>query len=113
MEHAQELGLQIESHLRDFIEEQRAAVGALEGAFDPLDRPGKGAFLVAEQGRFDQPLGEGGAVQLDERLVATLALVVNGAGEEFLAGARLALEQHGGPSRGRHGDGLEDPTDGR
>src|SRR6478672_10892305 len=69
LQDAKQLRLQVESHLADLVEEQRAAVRALEGALDAPDRAGEGAALVAEEGALDQPLGECGAVQLDERLV--------------------------------------------
>ena len=48
LEHAQQLGLQVEAHLAHFVEEQSAEVGSLEGAFDAPDCAGEGAFLVAE-----------------------------------------------------------------
>ena len=113
LQHAQQLGLQVESHLRNFVQQQRAAVGALEGALDPLDRAGKGALLVAEEGRLDQALGERGAVELDKRFVTTVALVVNGAGEQLLSGARFTLQQHRGAGRSGHGNRLQDPPNRR
>jgi hypothetical protein len=75
----------------------------------PLERAGgahrrarEGALLVAEQRALDEAFGEGGTVDGDERLVGTGTLVVNRAGEQLLAGAGLALEEHGG-ARGGHG----------
>ena len=50
LEHSQQLRLEIESHLRDFIEQQSAPMRTLEGARDALDRTREGAALVAEQG---------------------------------------------------------------
>src|SRR5262245_51156645 len=41
LEHAKQLGLKVEPHLGDFIEQQRSAVGPLEGALDPLDGAGE------------------------------------------------------------------------
>ena len=49
LEHAQELGLQVERQLADLVEEQRAAVGLLERAGAPRDRAGERAALVAEE----------------------------------------------------------------
>src|SRR6185437_12171351 len=54
LEHAEELRLQVEPHLRDLVEQQRAAVGALERALDALDRAGECALLVAEQRALDE-----------------------------------------------------------
>ena len=111
LQHAQQLGLQIQAHLADLVEQERALVRALERAFDALDRAGERALLVAEEGALDQTFGEGGAVQLDERAVATVARVVDGAREQLLAGARFALEQDGGARRRGGRDGLEQATD--
>src|SRR5581483_2923615 len=96
LEHAQQLGLEVEPHLGDFVEQQRTAVRALERALDALDGAGEGALLVAEQRALDESLGERGAIQLNERAVAALALRVNGAREELLTRARLPLEEHRG-----------------
>ena len=52
--------------------------------------------------------GQRRAGHLDEGLVAPRAVLVEGLGEELLARAALAEQQHGG-GRGRHlADGLED-----
>ena len=53
-ERAQELGLQLERELADLVEEQRAAVGALEGARALAVGAGEGAALVAEQLALDE-----------------------------------------------------------
>jgi hypothetical protein len=65
---AQELCLQPHIHFRDFIKQQRAAVGLLELADAPGKCAGEGAFLVAEQFGFEQVLRDGRAVDGDERL---------------------------------------------
>ena len=58
LEHAKQLRLKVEPHLGDFVEEQRAAVRALERALHALDRAGERALLVTEQGALDQALPE-------------------------------------------------------
>ena len=55
---------------------------------------------MAEQRTLHQSLGKSGAVDGDEGLVGARTLVVDRPGEQLLAGARLALDQHG-----RAGDG--------
>src|SRR2546422_8122535 len=55
------------SHIRDLVEEQRAATGLLEPADLAHDRPGERTLLVPEQLAFEQVLGDGGAVDGDER----------------------------------------------
>ena len=63
---------------------------------------GEGALLVAEQLRLDQILGDRRAVDLDERALGARTPVVQGVGDELLAGAVLALDEHVGVAR-RHG----------
>ena len=48
-QHAQQARLQVERHVADLVEEQRAAVGLLEAAAPRRLRAGEGAALVAEQ----------------------------------------------------------------
>jgi hypothetical protein len=66
-EHSQQLRLDGRRHLTDFVEEQDAAAGL----FDPtgLGRDGarEGTPLVAEELRLEQLIGQGGAVDGDER----------------------------------------------
>jgi hypothetical protein len=49
---------------------------------------------IAKEFGLDVRLGDGGAVQLDEDLVAALALGVDGASDQLLAGARFAVDEH-------------------
>ncbi len=94
LEHAQQLGLDAGRHLGDLVEEQRSRVGELEAAWPPFDRPGKGAALVTEDFVLEQRLGNRRAVDRDERMLAAAAELVNGLGDELLAGARFAIDQH-------------------
>src|SRR5438876_2269562 len=95
LEHPQQLRLQLERDVADLVEEERSAVGQLETA-DPLrDGPGESAALVAEELALEQPRRDGGAVDLDERPPSAPAQVVKGAGDQLLAGARLAADEHG------------------
>ena len=55
---AQELGLDGGRDVGDFIEEKRAAAGALEVAFARGERAGEGAFFVAEELALEQLLGQ-------------------------------------------------------
>src|SRR5207249_7156162 len=76
------------------------------------DGAGEGAFLVAEQLALQQSRGDGCAVQLDEGTALPRAQLVQGAGDEFLARARFATNEHGGAGGGDGFDLLEDPTQG-
>ena len=66
--------------------------------------PVNDALLVAEQLAFQQRLGQGGAVEADERPVLARAGVVDGAGHQLLADAALAADQHGGVGAGHPAD---------
>jgi hypothetical protein len=86
-EHAQQPGLQRRRHVADLVEEQRAAIGLLEAAAAQCIGAGEGALLVTEQLGLEQLGGNGRRVQGDERLVGPGTMVVQGAGDQFLAGA--------------------------
>ena len=58
--------------------------------------PGEGPLLVAEQLRLDQRVGKRGAAHLDERLLRPQRVVVDGVGDQLLAGAGLAADEHRG-----------------
>ena len=59
---------------------------------------------MAEQLAFQQRLGQGGAVEADERPFLPRAGVVHGAGDQLLADAAFAADQHGRPAGGGAGD---------
>ena len=70
LEDAEQLDLSLERQFADLVEEESAAVGQFEAADSPRDGAGEGSLLVAEQLALDEPDGQGGAVDLDQRLVA-------------------------------------------
>ena len=74
--------------------------------------PREGALLVAEQLALDQALRKRPDVGGDERPVAAVAQVVDGPGDEFLAGAALALDQDRDVGVGDLADPREDLADG-
>ena len=94
LQHAQESHLGIERQLADFVEEQRAHVGPLEPALPRVGRAGEAAFLVAEELRVDQLARNRTAIHADERARVAIAAIVNRAGDQFLARAGLAEDQH-------------------
>jgi hypothetical protein len=105
LERAQHLRLRLEAHVADLVQEERAAVGQLELAVATRQRSGEGALLVAEQLGLDQLFRDRGAVDLDERALAPHRLDVNGARDQLLAAAVLAVDQHA-PVGGRGGRDL-------
>src|SRR5215470_14010195 len=64
-QHAQQLGLQIEWELSDFIEKDRSVVGDLEASHAARVSTGEGAFLMAEELAFNQRTRQSGAVYFD------------------------------------------------
>ncbi len=67
-QHAQQLGLRGNRHLADLVQQQRAALSQLEAADAAFQRAGERALFVSEDLAFDQRLGNGGAVDGNERL---------------------------------------------
>ena len=107
LEEAQQLDLKRQRDVADLVEEQGAALGQLDLADVRLDRAGERAALVAEQLGLEQVFGDRGAVDGDELALAA-ALLVHGAGEQFLAGAAGAEQHHRDVGAGDALDGLAD-----
>src|SRR2546428_349253 len=94
LEDAQELRLERGRHVADLVQEDRAAVGLREEPGCVADRAGEGAAHVPEELALEQRLGERAAVDGHERPLAARAVRVDGACDEFLAGAALAEDEH-------------------
>ena len=101
MNHAQELGLRFRADRRNFVEENRALVGHFEKALLRGDGAGERALHVAEKLRFEQIDGNRAGIDGNERFVGARGSGVNRLGDQFLTGAALAVDQHGGARR-RH-----------
>src|SRR6266850_2987841 len=101
LENAKKLHLRLEGQLTDLVEEDRAAIGELEAADAALQGTGEGTLHMPEQLALDQARGDCAAVHLHQRAVAAGAAVVNGAGDQLLAGSGLAEDEHAGIRR-RH-----------
>ena len=83
-----------ERHVRDLVEEERAAVGELEAADAVGLRVGERALHVAEQLALEHALGEPARVDGDERPRRARRRGVQPARDELLAGAVLAGDEH-------------------
>jgi hypothetical protein len=108
LQHPQQLHLHAGRHLAHLVQEDGAPVGLFE-----LPRPGServrvGPFLVAEDLRLQQGLGNGAAVHHHERPVGPAALQVDGPGHQFLARAALPDQQHRGVRGGHDGGHPQD-----
>src|SRR5208282_4650679 len=85
LKHTQELYLHFHRNFADFVKEDGTALSQLKSADATVDRPGEGAFFVAEKFRFHKALWKSSAVDFNERFIVALASRMNGAGDEFLA----------------------------
>ena len=94
LQHAKQLGLHRQRHVPDLVQEQRALIGVFEHALAILLRAGEGALDMTEELILEQALALTGTVERDVSVVHALGLVVQGTGDEFLAGPGLAGDQH-------------------
>ena len=109
LQEAQQLDLHRQRQVADFVEEQRAAIGALDLADGLLHRAGEGALLMAEQLAFQQGLGDRRAIDRDEGLLGARAQAVDRLRQHLLAGAAFAKQQHGDIGRRDLLDGAQRP----
>ena len=107
LEHAQELRLHARAHLADLVEEARPARRRFEEASLVGERPRERTLEVAEQLALEERLGEGAAIDGHEWTVGPAARRVDGAGDQLLPGARLALDEH---RARRRGDARDNPV---
>src|ERR1035438_6030512 len=94
LKHAQQLGLQLDGHIADLVEEYRSAVSLLEPAHAGVNGAGKGAFDVSEQLRFQKVLGQSAAVDGYHRLVHPRARHVQRPRDHFLPRPSLTADQY-------------------
>ena len=104
LEDAQDLGLGAKTHVAHFIEEESRVISAFELAAFGLGGPGEGTAYVAKEFRFDEVLGDGGAIELDEGMAGPLRLGVESPGDQLFPGAGLAIEKNPAIGRGGIGD---------
>src|ERR1700730_10361631 len=69
LKHVQQLGLQVGTHFSDFVEKNGALSRQFEFTRLRTHRPGKCPLFIAEQFRLEQFSRQGGAIDLDERLI--------------------------------------------
>src|SRR5258708_15433345 len=91
----QQLGLQGQRQIPDFVQEESASIGHFEPANFLRDGSGEGSLLVPEQFALQKIEGNGRAIQRHEGASAAPAEIVNGAGYQLLAGSGFSQDQHG------------------
>ena len=92
-QYAQKLRLQVELQLPNLIEEDRSALGLLEEPFFSGLRVREGTFLVAKEFALDQGPRNRCQVDCHKRVVPSIRSIVNGLGDQILAGSALPLQQ--------------------
>src|SRR5690606_5465609 len=92
---SKQLGLERDGQLADLVQEERPAVRLFEQTAVPLLCAGERAAGVAEELALEEGSGNAGAVHGDERAAPPLRGLVDGPGEDALAGATLTGQQDG------------------
>jgi hypothetical protein len=95
LQNAEELGLQRERYVPDFIEEQGSFISQVETADFLRDRSGKGSPFVTKKFTLEQVERDCSTVELDQRVTAASARIVDHMRDEFLASAGLSLNENG------------------
>ena len=94
LQEPEQLGLDVEREIADFVQEQCAARRRPHQPGLIRHRPGEAAALVTKQLAVGQVAAGGGAVVRQKGRGASMRPHVNGAGDELLTGAALARDQH-------------------
>jgi hypothetical protein len=100
LEEAQQHRLHAQAHLADFVEEDGALVGLLQLPHLVAIGAGEAALHVAEELALEQRLGDAGAVERDEALWRARGVHMHVAGDDVLADAALAGDEHLGVAGG-------------
>ncbi len=94
LQHAQQLGLEAEGDIADFIEEDRAAVGRADDAQHALLGPRKGPANVAEELALEERFADARTIDGYKGAVATQTLVAEAPGNQLLARTALPFDQN-------------------
>jgi hypothetical protein len=94
LEHPEQLGLQIERHVADLVEQQCPAIGFQQQALAGMAGAGEASAHVAEELSLEKLLRNRGGVHGHERMRRAGAAGVDGASHELLTHSRFARNQH-------------------
>src|SRR5260370_10270321 len=108
LEYAKKLGLKLQRHVSNFVEEQRSTIGQRKAAHVRGNSTGESSAHVSEEFTFQQTGGERRAVHLYEVPATARTGVVNCLGDGFFSCSGLAGDLNGGISGG---DLLNFPAD--
>jgi hypothetical protein len=96
LQHPQQFDLHVQGHVPDFVQKQGSAMGQLKAPNAIGHRPGEGPLAVTEKFTFHQLCGDGAAINRHKVPACAVRLLVQHAGQNFLAGTAFARDQHGG-----------------
>ena len=99
--------MQLERHVADFVQKQRAAIGLLKAAAAHGLRAGKSAALVAEEFALQQVFGDGSGVDGHKRAIGARGMLVQRARHQLFAGAGFAGDHHRDVALAQAADGTE------
>ena len=108
LQYAEQPDLEVQGHLADLVEEDRAAVGQFEHAAAGTGRAGERAFLVAEQLAFKERLGKSPTVDRDERSLGSSPFAVDRHRQPFFANTGFAEDEERRVARHDPADGLHE-----
>src|SRR6185312_2450912 len=89
--HPQQGGLDLIGEISHFVEEQGASVSQLKMPLFVIQGACKSSFYMPEQLTARKFLGKGATIHSDKGLVFPQAVIVNGAGDDFLPGPALSV----------------------
>src|SRR5260370_27069883 len=113
LQEAQQMRLLLERQIADLVEEDRAAMRGFEPPDAALAGAGEGALLMAEELGSDEAGRQRRAVDGDEGPFAIGRALMDRAGNQLLAGAALAGDQHRRVGRAELADLIIDPLHAR
>ena len=113
LQHPEQLHLEVGAHVPDLVQEDGSAVGHGEAAFAVSDGIGECALHVTEELGLQQFFGDCAAIDRHQHPGRPGAVVVDGPGDELLAGTTFTRDQHRAVGLGHLGDHIEDRVEGR
>src|SRR6266851_3162126 len=92
LEYAKKLGLKLQRHVSNFVEEQRSTISQRKAADMRIDGAGESSALVSEEFAFQQTGGHRRAVHFDKVAATARTEFVNRSGDDFFARSGFAAD---------------------
>src|SRR5258708_25018005 len=101
IQRVQDLGLDFQAHVAEFVKKQRSAVSFLKFAFFVAGGAGERALAVAKKFLYTPVFRDSGAVDVHEQIVFSQTVSVDGVGRQFFPRPRFAKDENAAVG-GRH-----------